>query len=33
MRTDEDVEIVGASAAIKDILNKSEFGESVKFTN
>jgi anti-anti-sigma factor len=33
MRTDEDVEIVGASAAVKDILNKSEFAESVRFTN
>ena len=33
MSTDEDVEIVGASKEIKDILNKTEFGESVRFTD
>ncbi len=33
MRTDEDVEIQGASQAIKDVLNKTEFGESVRFTD
>ena len=33
MSTDEDVEIVGASKEIKDILNATEFGESVRFTD
>jgi anti-anti-sigma factor len=33
MRTDEDVEIIGAKVAVKDLLDKSEFGESVRFTN
>jgi anti-anti-sigma factor len=33
MSTDEDVEIVGASKEIKDILEKTEFAESVRFTD
>jgi anti-anti-sigma factor len=33
MSTDEDVEIVGASQEIKDALNKTEFAESVRFTD
>jgi anti-anti-sigma factor len=32
MRTDEDVEIVGARPEIKELLTKSEIGESVNFT-
>jgi mannose/cellobiose epimerase-like protein (N-acyl-D-glucosamine 2-epimerase family) len=31
LRTDEDVKVIGASQAIKDALNDSEFGESVTF--
>jgi anti-anti-sigma factor len=33
MRTDEDVQISGARPEVRDILDKSEFGESVNFTD
>jgi anti-anti-sigma factor len=33
LRTDEDVEVVGASAEVKDALNASEFAESITFTD
>jgi anti-anti-sigma factor len=33
MRTDQDVQISGANEGIKDLLNKTEFAESVSFTD
>jgi anti-anti-sigma factor len=33
LRTDEDVKVVGASQAVKDALNASEFGETVTFAD
>ena len=33
LRTDEDVEVIGASAGVKDALNATEFGESITFTD
>ena len=33
LRTDEDVEVIGANQAVKDALNASEFGESISFTD
>ena len=33
LRTDEDVQVIGANAAVKDALNASEFAETITFTD